>query len=264
MTEDLDGRRPVAVITGGGRGIGRGITLALAAAGYHVVIGFDKDGASAAATATDARALGVEATVEQGDVADPASATRLVDVATEQFGGLDCWVCNAGILAVGPLLELSATDAIRVLEINYLGTFYGLQAAGRAMVGAGRGGRIITVSSEAGLRAWPLYGAYAPSKFAQIGLTQVAALELGAHGILVNAVCPGLVVTDMLRQKWPVEAELRGITVEDIHREATAGTPTGRLATPEDVGATVAWLAGPGAANITGQAICVNGGLTLH
>lgn len=264
MTGELDDRRPVAVVTGGGRGIGRGITLALAGAGYDVVVGYDKDGESASATADDARALGVEAATEQGDVADPASAARLVEVATGTFGRLDCWVCNAGILAVGPLLELSAADATRVLEVNYLGTFYGLQAAAGEMVAAGRGGRIVTVSSEAGLRAWPLYGAYAPSKFAQIGLTQVAALELGAHGILVNAVCPGLVVTDMLRQKWPVEAELRGVSVDDIHAESTAGTPTGRLATPEDVGATVAWLAGPGAANITGQAICVNGGLTLH
>lgn len=264
MSGEPETERPVAVVTGGGRGIGRGITLALADAGFDVLIGFDKDEAAAAATAGEASQRGGRSATLQGDVADPATATRLVEGALEGFGRLDCWVCNAGVLAVGPLLELTAADAIRVMEINYLGTFYGLQAAARQMVAADHGGRIVVVSSEAGLRAWPLYGAYAPSKFAQLGLTQVAAVELGAHGILVNAVCPGLVLTDMLRSKWPVEATLRGVSVEDIHRESTAMTPTGRLATPEDVGATVAWLVGPGATNVTGQAICVNGGLTLH
>jgi NAD(P)-dependent dehydrogenase (short-subunit alcohol dehydrogenase family) len=122
----------------------------------------------------------------------------------------------------------------------------------------------VNVSSEAGLRAWPLYGAYAPTKFAQIGLTQVAALELAGYGILVNAVCPGLVETDMVREKWPIEAALSGTTVEAISAEANGATPTGRLCTPEDIGGTVAWLAGPGAANVTGQAICIDGGVTLH
>jgi NAD(P)-dependent dehydrogenase (short-subunit alcohol dehydrogenase family) len=192
------------------------------------------------------------------------TSTLLAEAALDRFGRLDCWVNNAGVMVAAPLLELSSADLSRSYEVNLLGTFHGLQAAATVMIDAGRGGRIVNVSSEAGLRAWPLYGAYAPTKFAQIGLTQVAALELARHGILVNAVCPGLVETDMVREKWPIEAALSGMTVEAIRAEANGATPTGRLSTPEDIGGAVAWLAGPGAANVTGQAICINGGVTLH
>jgi NAD(P)-dependent dehydrogenase (short-subunit alcohol dehydrogenase family) len=264
MTTAEPSSRPVAVITGGGRGIGRGITVALVAAGFDVVVGFQKGAAAADATAAEVTAGGGEAVTVQGDVVDPLTSTRLAEAALNAFGRLDCWVNNAGILNAGPILDLTLAEVTQSFEVNYLGSFHGLQAAARTMVAAGRGGRIVNISSEAGLRAWPLYGSYTPTKFAQIGLTQVAALELGRHGILVNAVCPGLVETDMVLTKWPLEAALNGTTVEQIRADSEAMTPTGRLATPADVGATVAWLAGPGAASVTGQAICVNGGVTLH
>jgi NAD(P)-dependent dehydrogenase (short-subunit alcohol dehydrogenase family) len=253
-----------AVVTGGGRGIGRGISLALAAAGFDLVVGWTKGADKAAETVADAHRLGVRAHAVQGDISDPLTSALLVERAREAFGRLDCWINNAGLLVPGPLLELTGEDVSRSFEVNFLGTFHGVQAAARAMIAAGTGGRIINVSSEAGLRAWPLYGAYAPTKFAQLGLTQVAAQELGRHGILVNAVCPGLVETDMVAAKWPVEAALTGRTIDEIRAGSVADTLTGRLCTPADVGATVAWLAGPGAANITGQSICVNAGVTLH
>lgn len=254
----------VAVVTGGGRGIGRGICLALAAAGFDLVIGWTKGADKAAETVADAQRLGVRAHAVQGDIGDPLTSALLVERAQEAFGTLDCWVNNAGILVVGPLLRLTAEDVSRSLEVNFLGTFHGVQAAARAMIAARTGGRIINVSSEAGLRAWPLYGAYAPTKFAQLGLTQVAAQELGRHGILVNAVCPGIIETDMIEAKWPLESALTGRTVDEIRAASVADTLTGRLCTPDDVGAMVAWLAGPGAGNITGQSICVNAGVTLH
>jgi NAD(P)-dependent dehydrogenase (short-subunit alcohol dehydrogenase family) len=254
----------VAVVTGGGRGIGRGISLALAAAGFDLVIGWHKGGEDAAATVAAAEELGAVAVPVCGDIAHAHTASALAQAATATFGRLDVWVNNAGILTVGPLLELTLPDFERTLQVNLIGAFHGTQAAARTMIGAGRGGRIINISSEAGLRAWPLYGAYAPTKFAMIGLTQVAALELGRAGILVNAVCPGLVETDMVAQKWPEEAALRGTSVDAIRAENVDATPSGRLATTEDIGAAVAWLAGSGASSVTGQSICVNGGMTLH
>jgi NAD(P)-dependent dehydrogenase (short-subunit alcohol dehydrogenase family) len=258
------GHRPVAVVTGGGRGIGRGICHALARDGYDLVLGWTKGAEQVTSTIGELQALGVDAVGVQGDIADPMTSALLSEAALDSFGRLDCWVNNAGIIVAGPLLELSVDDVMRAFEVNFLGTFHGVQAAGRAMVAAGSGGRIINIASEAALRAWPLYGAYAPSKFAQIGLTQVAAIELGPHGIMVNAVCPGLIETDMVAEKWPIEAEVRGCTVDDIRAESAADTLTGKLCTPEDVGAMVAWLAGPGAGNFTGQALCVNAGVTMH
>jgi NAD(P)-dependent dehydrogenase (short-subunit alcohol dehydrogenase family) len=256
--------RKVAVVTGGGRGIGRGISEALAQSGHDVVVGWSKGAEEAADTIASLQKLGADAVSVQGDVADQVTSWRLAECAVDTFGRLDTWVNNAGILHVAPLLDTSIEDLTRVLEVNLVGTFNGVQAAARAMIAAGTGGRIINVSSEAGLRAWPLYSAYAPSKFGQIGLTQVAALELGAHGICVNAICPGIVETDMIREKWPTEAALAGRTVEDIRAEANAMAATGRLCTVDEIGDAVVWLAGPGAANVTGQAICINGGVTLH
>jgi NAD(P)-dependent dehydrogenase (short-subunit alcohol dehydrogenase family) len=130
--------------------------------------------------------------------------------------------------------------------------------------GKGIRGRIINISSEAGIRAWPLYGAYAPSKFAQIGLGQVAALELGGMGITVNTVCPGIIETDMVLSKWGAESAITGSSIDRIRADVTAETLTGALCTPEDVGEAVVWLASPAAKNVTGQSICVNAGVTLH
>lgn len=258
-----DLRRRVAVVTGGGRGIGQGITLARAGAGLDVVVGYHRDRDAAEKTAAAARERGAAAEVVAGDVAADGTADALV-AAAAGLGGLDVWVNNAGVLHAAPLLDTSVDDAEAAMRTNYLGTFRGLSAAAAAMVAAGGGGRIVNISSEVGLRAWPLYAAYAPTKFAIIGLTQVAALELGAHGILVNAVCPGLVETDMVTAKWPLEAALTGTTVEAIRAASAANTPTGRLVTPAEVGGVVAWLAGDQAAGVTGQAVCVNGGATLH
>ncbi len=253
---------PVAVVTGGGRGIGAGISKALARHGYDVVIGYTSDEAAAARTAAElAEESGAKTVLVRGDVSDAETSTALAEAALGTLGGLDCWVNNAGYMAAGALLELTGEQVRRCFEINLLGTFYGIQSAARAMAA---GGRIVNISSEAGIRAWPLYGAYAPSKFGQIGLGQVAALELGARGITVNTVCPGIIETDMVTVKWASESAITGKTVEQIRDDVTAETLTGALCTPEDIGETVAWLAGPAARNLTGQSVCVNAGVTLH
>jgi NAD(P)-dependent dehydrogenase (short-subunit alcohol dehydrogenase family) len=254
---------PVAVVTGGGRGIGAGISTALAQHGFDVVIGWTSDEAAAVKTAarigetTSARTILV-----RGDVSDEQTSKDLAAAALAEFGRLDCWVNNAGYMAAGSILELTGDQVRRCFEINLLGTFYGIQSAAAAMGDAG--GRIVNISSEAGIRAWPLYGAYAPSKFAQIGLGQVAALELGQRGITVNTVCPGIIETDMVLDKWAAESALTQTPVADIRAAVTAETLTGALCTPEDVGDAVAWLASPSAGSVTGQSICVNAGVTLH
>lgn len=254
--------RPVAVITGGGRGIGVGISTALARHGYDLVIGFASDESAARQTAAEIAAeTGANSVLVRGDVSVPQTAADLARAALGEFGALDCWVNNAGYMATGALLELTGAQVLRCFEINMLGTFYGIQAAATAMTS---GGRIINIASEAGIRAWPLYGAYAPSKFAQIGLSQVAALELGGRDITVNTVCPGIIETDMMTDKWVAESKITGKSIDEIRNEVTAATLTGTLCTPADIGATVAWLASPNARNVTGQSVCVNAGVTLH
>jgi NAD(P)-dependent dehydrogenase (short-subunit alcohol dehydrogenase family) len=259
----VNAQAPVAVVTGGGRGIGAGISKALARHGFDVVIGWTSDEAAAKQTAADISETSCSrAALVSGDVSDPQTSAELAGTALDDFGRLDCWVNNAGYMEAGSILELSGDQLLRCFEINLMGTFYGIQSAARAMGSAG--GRIVNISSEAGIRAWPLYGAYAPTKFAQIGLGQVAALELGAMGITVNTVCPGIIETDMVMSKWASESEITGKPVDEIRAEVTAETLTGSLCTPEDVGETVAWLASPGAKNVTGQSVCVNAGVTLH
>jgi NAD(P)-dependent dehydrogenase (short-subunit alcohol dehydrogenase family) len=266
---------PVAVVTGGGRGIGAGISKALARNGFHVVIGWTSDEAAAKQTAADIEEAGSTRTVlVRGDVSDQHTSADLATAAVTEFGRLDCWVNNAGYMEAGSILTLTGDQLRRCFEINLLGTFYGIQSAVEAMrssgglepsdSGKGIRGRIINISSEAGIRAWPLYGAYAPSKFAQIGLGQVAALELGGMGITVNTVCPGIIETDMVLSKWGAESAITGSSIDRIRADVTAETLTGALCTPEDVGEAVVWLASPAAKNVTGQSICVNAGVTLH
>lgn len=255
--------RPVAVITGAGRGIGRAISLGLAAAHFDLVLGWHHDEAAAAATAREAATFGAEVVAVQGDVTEESMSTALVDTATSRFGRLDAWVNNAGVSLLAPLLDTSAADARRLMEVNYLGTFHGLVAAGRHMSEHG-GGRIVNVASDLGVKAAPLLGAYSASKFAVVGLTQAAALELATAKVTVNAICPGTVETDMVLAEEAAEAALLGAEVKDVHDRLLSAVPAGRLCTGEDVAASVLFLVSDGAAYLTGQAICVNGGSILH
>ena len=259
----VTGRR-TAVITGGGRGLGRGIATALAGQDCDVVIGWHHDDAAVADTIAELDGLGAAVVPVQGDVRDPAAAADLVKAATAEFGGIDIWVNNAGISVLAPVLSTSVEEMGAMMEVNYFGTFHGLQAAAAAMKGAGRRGRIINVASDLGLKAAPMLAGYSATKFAVVGLTQAAAVELAPHGIRVNAVCPGTVETDMVRAEQHAEASWTGTSVEEVRRRLLTDVPAGRLCRAADVGALVAWLAGPGAEFVTGQAICTNGGSILH
>lgn len=255
---------PVAVVTGGGRGLGAGIALALADAGHDLVIGWNRDAVAAAETADAIRARGREVEVVFGDVAEPQTAKVLVEAAVVGLGGLDVWVNNAGVSLIAPVLETPASEMERMLSVNVLGTLHGLQIAARTMLERRTGGRIINLASDAGLQGFPNLGGYAATKFAVVALTQTAALELARDGITVNAVCPGTAETAMNHAEWQAERSLTGLSTDEVRQSYLAQIPAGRFCSPDDVGSAVAWLAGPGASFVTGQSICVNGGTVLH
>ena len=256
--------RRVAVVTGAARGLGRGIAVALAEAGYDVVVNFSTSTDAAAETVALVEKAGTRAVAVRGDIAVEATASELARVAVTAFGALDVWVNNAGISVLAPLVDTSAADMRRMFEVNTLGTLFGIQAAARALRRGGRGGRIINVASELGVQAFPYLGAYSATKFAVVGLTQSAALELAVDGITVNAVCPGTAETDMVLAERTSEVGVTGLSADEVRGSYLDAIPAGRFCTPEDVGACVAYLASPSAGYLTGQSVCVNGGSVLH
>lgn len=253
----------VAVVTGGGRGLGRGIALALAADGFDLVLGYGRDEKAAAATKQEIVTTGRRAEIVAGDVRDAGTAKTLLDAATA-LGDVQAWVNNAGISVLAPVWETDPADLARMFEVNVMGTLHGLQAAARHFMGKQKKGRIVNLASDLGVQACANLGGYAATKFAVIGLTQAAAIELAADHITVNAVCPGTAETDMVMAERASEVQLRRLSPDEVRDSYLAAIPAGRFCTPADVGAAVAWLCGPGASYVTGQAICVNGGSVLH
>jgi meso-butanediol dehydrogenase / (S,S)-butanediol dehydrogenase / diacetyl reductase len=250
-----------AMVTGAGRGIGRGIALRLAAEGAHVLVA-DLDAATGTETARAIEAQGGKARFVAADVARPEASRAAVAETLEAFGRLDVLVNNAGVIRARPLLDLAEDDWDRTFAVNARGLFFCLQAAARAMVRAG-GGCIINVASIAGRWGRPLLADYAASKAAVISVTQSAALALAPHRVRVNAVCPGVVDTAMwaqIDQEW---GQAVGAKPGEVLAGRVAGIPLGRIETPEDVAGLVAFLASDDAAYITGQAINVCGGLHL-
>jgi meso-butanediol dehydrogenase/(S,S)-butanediol dehydrogenase/diacetyl reductase len=252
-----------AVVTGASRGLGRGIAVALAGAGFDVVVGCRQERGGAQSTADEVRRHGRRAEVVEGDVSDPATAKLLIEAAVA-LGGPDAWVNNAGVSVLGPVIDTAPADLARMLEVNVLGTLHGLQAAAGWLVEHGRGGRVVNVASDLAVQACRYLGGYAATKFAVIGLTQAAAVELGPAGVTVNAVCPGTAETDMVLAERASESRLTGLSTSAVRDSYLDAIPAGRFCTPEDVGGLVAWLCSPAASYVTGQSFCINGGSVLH
>jgi meso-butanediol dehydrogenase / (S,S)-butanediol dehydrogenase / diacetyl reductase len=264
MSDERRSKRPVAVVTGGSRGLGRGIALALARAGFDLVLGYRSGTEALAVTVAECEASDASVLSERGDVTDERTAAQLCALAWSSLGRLDVWVNNAGVSVYAPVVETSAAEMEQMVAVNLLGTFHGLRAAARSMLAAGAPGRIVNVASDLGVQAAPGLAGYSATKSAVVGLTQAAALELSPHGICVNAVCPGTVETDMVLAEQRAEATLSGSSLDDVRRRMLDAVPAGRLCTVDDVGALVAWLAGADSGYVTGQALCVNGGSILH
>jgi 3-oxoacyl-[acyl-carrier protein] reductase len=238
---------PVAVVTGGARGIGYGIAERFVAEGATVALVDLRAEEVKAAAAT----LGGAAVV--ADLADAAQARASVDEAADALGGLDILVNNAGILHMAPLLEIDVADWDRTFDINVRSMLLTIQAAVPHLRTAG-GGKIVNMASMGGKLGAPGQAHYCASKAAVIELTRVAAMELGPLGITVNCICPGYVLTEM------------GAATRTAEMVATwtAKSPLGRLGTPQDVAAMALFLASADGDYCTGQAMNVTGGMVMH
>jgi NAD(P)-dependent dehydrogenase (short-subunit alcohol dehydrogenase family) len=256
---DATGRlaRKVALVTGAGTGIGRAIATALAAEGASVAVSdLDFDSAKDVASGLSG------AIAFHLDVTSAESAGTAVSAAEAALGPLDILINNAGVSTMKALWNLTESDWDFNMDVNAKGVFLVTQAALPGMM-TRRSGCIVNTASMAGKRAIPLLAHYAASKWACIGFTKSAAVELGPYGIRVNCVCPGFVATGMQERELVWEAELRGKSAEGVAEDYVRLTPLGRLETPEDVAKVVIFLCQPEAEFITGAAIDVTGGANL-
>lgn len=247
----LEGK--TAVITGSGRGIGRGIALALAQRGCNVAVNYVRKRDEAEQTAAEIRALGVAAAVIKANVGREEEVRALVDSAAEQLGGVDIFVGNAASGVLKPVGEIDAKAWDWTLNINARSILFGAQAATPYMRRRGWG-RILTITSIGSRRVFPEYGVVGVSKAAIEAVTRYLAVELAPQGIICNCISPGVVVTGAL-DFFPRR--------DAMIAHAVKRTPAGRIATPEDVGALAAWLCSDEAAMIVGQTIEVDGGYSL-
>ncbi len=240
----------IAIVTGGNSGIGRACAVALARAGFDVGITWHAEEERARDAIAELEHVGVRAQARQVDLHDAAAGARVVDELAEALGGVDVLVNNAGYGEDGSFLELGLDDLRGVLEVDLVAPFACAQVAARRMVAAGRGGRIVNVTSVHEHVPMPESGPYVAAKHGLGGLTKVMALELAEHGILVNAVAPGQIATRMT-----------GNEDVDPHTVERAGIPLGRPGDAHEIAAVVAVLAGPGATYMTGSSVVVDGGL---
>ena len=240
-----------ALVTGGSRGIGRAVCLELARQGARVAVNYAGNAAAAEATVGACAALGAEAFALRADVADAAACEAMVKEVLARFGRLDILVNNAGVTRDGLMPMMKEADWDAVLDTNLKGAFHCMKAVYRPMMKQ-KYGRVVNLSSIVGLRGNAGQANYAASKAGLIGLTKSMAKELAARNVTVNAVAPGFIDTDMTA------------ALPEKAREAMlTAIPMGRLGQAEDVAKAVAFFAGDDAAYITGQVLCVDGGMAV-
>ncbi len=284
----------IAIVTGAGQGIGRGVALRLGQEGAGVVVAeYNRD--TAAAVAAEIEAAGGVGMAYPIDISDVAAVRKMVEDVVAHFGRIDILVNNAGVVQTKPMLDLTEADWDRVVDINLRGTFFCLQAVAQQMIrqlpeslrgGAGLAdlltaqlskettevvttsllpcyGKIVNFSSISGRRGRPLSTHYAATKAAIINVTQSAALALAPYRINVNAVCPGIVPTPMWDSIDKDRADLFGARPGEAMSAFINQVPLKRAATPEDLAGAVAFLCSPDADYITGQALNVDGGYEM-
>ncbi|MBI5735282.1 3-oxoacyl-ACP reductase FabG [Mycobacterium adipatum] len=247
---DLVGRS--VLVTGGSKGIGRGIASVFARAGANVAIAARSAGSLDEAVAEvddlgDGTVIGVRV-----DVSDRGSCDEMAAAAVEAFGGLDVLCANAGIFPDAPLATMTPAQLDEIMGINVHGTFFAVQACLDALTASGTGRIVLTSSITGPITGYPGWSHYGATKAAQLGFMRTAAIELAPHGITVNAIMPGNILTEGLLDNG-----------EDYLASMARSIPAGALGTPEDIGHLAAFLATREAAYITGQAIAVDGGQVL-
>lgn len=252
--------KKVALVTGGGRGIGKNIALRLSQDGFNVAVS-DIDMESAQSVGEEIRESGGRSTVVKADVSNKEEVFEMVSSVVNEFGRLDVMVSNAGIVQVKPMVELTQEDLERMFRINVFGVVYCLQAAAEQMKKQG-GGKIINASSAAGRRGSASYiGHYSASKFAVVGLTQSAAQELASDNITVNAYCPGIIDTDMWELLDRDLGNHLNLEKGKVMEKSLDKAILDRAGTPKDVAGLVSFLASKDSDYMTGQSLVIDGGM---
>lgn len=255
MTSWLDGK--TALVTGGGRGIGRAIARSLAAAGAHVVV-VGRTMAELELVAHEAGGIALEV-----DLSSRASVDALLAELAARSLSVEALVANAGTAESAPLAKTSDELWDRTLELNVTSVFRLARALVPPMVARGRG-RVVMVASNAGLTGYAYTSAYVASKHALVGLTRALAQEVAKSGVTVNAVCPGFVRTAMTERSIERIADKTGRSRDEAERSLAALSPQARLIEPEEVAAVVAMLCTEEARGIHGQALAIDGGQVMH
>ncbi|ALJ36951.1 glucose 1-dehydrogenase [Azospirillum brasilense] len=251
------------IVTGAGRGIGATMARALAADGARLVIA-DRTEEDASAVAESIRATGGDAVAVTVDVRDRAAVRRMIDTAVASFGRLDVLFNNAGVAQTKPFLDITEEDWRFVTDVNALGVLIGMQEAIKTFRAQGGGGKIINTASIAGKQGYEPLAHYSASKFAVVALTQAAARAFGKEKITANAICPGVVATEM----WKIiDKGFRdtGLTTaeDEAFNQFAAGAVLGRPSTAEDLVGVARFLASSDSDFMTGQSLLVDGGMVF-
>ena len=243
----LEGK--IALVTGAAKGIGRAIALALAADGATVIVNYNGSAQKAEAVVDEIKALGKDSEAYQCNVANTADVDAMIKDVIKRYGSLDILVNNAGITRDNLIMKMSEEDFDAVIDANLKGCFNTIKAVSRQMLKQ-RAGRIINITSVSGILGNAGQANYAASKAGIIGLTKTAAKELASRGITVNAIAPGFIRTDMT-----------DVLPDKVKEETLKNIPMGTFGEPEDVAKAAAFFASPEAKYITGQVLCVDGGM---